>query len=259
MRFAFPKPLNGWRVLLGEVGIIVVGVLIALAAQQMVEDWNDRQRLAEAHRAISLELGDAAGQARVKIRAYRCTEPLFGRLAEIVDEAERTGRLPPVGELPQPNRYTWPSGAWQGLRNGSLADLESRDRLQGLSGIYAFVEALDRQQNRELEVWADIYQLVGPGRPFSAEEVARVRGSLREARLLNRLVTLQSIRILQLLKAYQIEIDRPSMELYLNSAVARAIATTCPGFGRVPARYGEAPLREVVIRANERPVIKPRR
>jgi hypothetical protein len=30
MHFHLPKPLHGWRAFAGEVGIIVVGVLIAL-------------------------------------------------------------------------------------------------------------------------------------------------------------------------------------------------------------------------------------
>jgi hypothetical protein len=37
MRFRLPKPLHGWRAFVGEVGIIVVGVLIALGAEQAVE------------------------------------------------------------------------------------------------------------------------------------------------------------------------------------------------------------------------------
>ena len=32
------KPLRGWREFSGEVGIIVLGVLIALGAQQVVQD-----------------------------------------------------------------------------------------------------------------------------------------------------------------------------------------------------------------------------
>ena len=37
MHFHLPKPLHGWREFAGEVGIIVLGVLIALGAEQLVE------------------------------------------------------------------------------------------------------------------------------------------------------------------------------------------------------------------------------
>jgi len=36
MHLHLPKPLHGWRELAGAVGIIVVGVLIALGAVQVV-------------------------------------------------------------------------------------------------------------------------------------------------------------------------------------------------------------------------------
>ena len=43
MRFDLIKPVNGWRAFWGEVGIIVLGVLIALGAQQVAERVRDRQ------------------------------------------------------------------------------------------------------------------------------------------------------------------------------------------------------------------------
>ena len=47
MHISVPKPLHGWRQFTGEVGIIVIGVLIALAA--LMDDQLDRVqiRLAE--------------------------------------------------------------------------------------------------------------------------------------------------------------------------------------------------------------------
>jgi len=42
MRFHLPKPLHGWRAFIGEVAIIVLGVLIALFAQQLLQSFNDR-------------------------------------------------------------------------------------------------------------------------------------------------------------------------------------------------------------------------
>jgi hypothetical protein len=45
MHFHLPKPLHGWRAFAGEVGIIVIGVLLALSAEQLVEwlHWRHQQ------------------------------------------------------------------------------------------------------------------------------------------------------------------------------------------------------------------------
>ena len=40
--FRLPKPLHCWREFAGEVAIIVMGVLIALGAEQVVISFNDR-------------------------------------------------------------------------------------------------------------------------------------------------------------------------------------------------------------------------
>ena len=38
MRFNLPKPLHGWREFAGEVGVIVLGVLIALGFEQIASE-----------------------------------------------------------------------------------------------------------------------------------------------------------------------------------------------------------------------------
>lgn len=43
MHIHLPKPLHGWRALIGEVGIIVIGVLIALGAEQVVTRVHEAQ------------------------------------------------------------------------------------------------------------------------------------------------------------------------------------------------------------------------
>ncbi len=45
MHIHLPKPLHGWRQFVGEVGIIVIGVLIALGAEQMVESLRWQQKV----------------------------------------------------------------------------------------------------------------------------------------------------------------------------------------------------------------------
>ena len=43
MKLSMPKPLHGWRAFAGEVGVIVLGVLLALGAQQLDETVNQRR------------------------------------------------------------------------------------------------------------------------------------------------------------------------------------------------------------------------
>ena len=56
MHFRLPTPLHGWREFAGEVGIIVLGVLIALGFGQIAEALHDRWNAAEARDAIRAEV-----------------------------------------------------------------------------------------------------------------------------------------------------------------------------------------------------------
>ena len=48
MHLKLPKPMHGWRVFAGEVGIIVIGVLIALGAEQVVQAGHQQQEAKQA-------------------------------------------------------------------------------------------------------------------------------------------------------------------------------------------------------------------
>jgi hypothetical protein len=55
MLFSLLKPVHGWRVFFGEIVIVVIGVLIALGAQQLVEDWGWREKVAHADSQLKRE------------------------------------------------------------------------------------------------------------------------------------------------------------------------------------------------------------
>ena len=99
MHFHLPKPLHGWREFAGEVGIIVIGVLIALGAEQLLENWHWRQRIDESDKALALELGELVGQAVVRVDESPCVEQRLDWLATVVDAAAASKRLPAIGRL----------------------------------------------------------------------------------------------------------------------------------------------------------------
>jgi hypothetical protein len=55
MHVRLPKPLHGWRAFAGEVGIIVLGVLIALGFEQVAQAIHWRYEAAKAQDALRNE------------------------------------------------------------------------------------------------------------------------------------------------------------------------------------------------------------
>ncbi|QNN66944.1 hypothetical protein H9L13_09850 [Sphingomonas lutea] len=95
------KPINGWRVFWGEVGIIVLGVLIALGAQQLASDWDDRRRARESLAAVEAELALNAKSFEERTFQQPCMDRRLNELTQILADARRTGRLPRIDGIGQ--------------------------------------------------------------------------------------------------------------------------------------------------------------
>jgi len=80
MHFHLPKPLHRWRELIGEVGIIVVGVLIALAAEQVVEAIHWHEKVQAAERNIDFEINVQLNSAEETVALSACAQPFFDAL-----------------------------------------------------------------------------------------------------------------------------------------------------------------------------------
>lgn len=72
MRVTFPKPLHGWRAFAGEVGIIVLGVLLALGAQQAAEEFDWRQKVRVVRQSLMSELGNNRARWNLTVVEAKC-------------------------------------------------------------------------------------------------------------------------------------------------------------------------------------------
>lgn len=110
MHVHLPKPLHGWRALVGEIGIIVVGVLIALSAEQLVQSIHERQDVAQLRAALRAELADdRARWEGIRVRD-RCTHWRLDALERWVASAPHGARL--VGNPFRVFLFNMHSSAW---------------------------------------------------------------------------------------------------------------------------------------------------
>src|SRR4051794_7061808 len=83
MYVKLPKPMHGWRAFVGEVGIIVLGVLIALAFGQLVDAWQWRDKVSHAEAAMRLELAEDDGpQAFGRALIGQCLDTQLGKIRD---------------------------------------------------------------------------------------------------------------------------------------------------------------------------------
>ena len=93
MDLHLPKPLHGWRQFVGEVGIIVLGVLIALGAEQVVQWIHAREDLRQVRAALNGELADDRARWEYMSAAESCTLKRLDALDEWVASAPSDARL----------------------------------------------------------------------------------------------------------------------------------------------------------------------
>ena len=122
MHFHLPKPLHGWRELAGEVGIIVVGVLIALAADTLIEraSWRQKVTLADANMRVEVERNrtNAAQYAILE----QCADRMLDRItADLINgNTADLAKLHAIGEpfVSEP----WTATAWEAAVAGQIGE-----------------------------------------------------------------------------------------------------------------------------------------
>jgi len=176
-----PKPWRGWRELLKEVGTIVIGVLIALGAEQTVEALHHRQIVARGEDALHDNFARFVQYKSEIDQEAPCMAARVAELRAILDNAAKTRRLGLVGTIPQPYPLPWQIDTWEAMVASGAAPylpqaktvLYSRIAMSGVD-LYAVATS-------EWTEWGALRSLSGPPRPFSEAEEAKARDTLARA------------------------------------------------------------------------------
>jgi hypothetical protein len=87
MHFHLPKPLHGWREFAGEVGIIVIGVLIALGAEQAVSSLHDRSEARHAEENVVSEVEQDLDIFRRRAAIKPCIDRRLDEIEQLIRAA----------------------------------------------------------------------------------------------------------------------------------------------------------------------------
>ncbi len=239
MHFRLPKPLHGWREFIGEVGIIVVGVLIALAAEQLVETIHWKSQVAEARTALGVEISDSLGQAIEREKLSRCVNKRLDEISVILSQASRSGRLPAVGDIGRPPFRTWVDNSWQSTMAGQTASHFDRHELSQLSVVYDFVRRASQASEEELQAWTDLQSIIGPGRPVSADEIGVLVRAVERARAVDAYISVYGLRLRQIADRVPLPYDQATIAEAADRPLSNQELCT-PISADVPPQYGHS-------------------
>lgn len=198
MHFHIPKPLHGWREFAGEVGIIVVGVLIALGFEQMAESWSWHERSAKGMEAIRGEMAINYNFAT----EMAVTAPCIDRQLAVLEDkvASSGGLLTAASNYSEAiyARYTyrapsreWPDQVWQALVSEGVTSHLRPNFRSHVAVAYDHVRQ-NRATNRMNDQLAYRLQLLARPVPLDPasrnhliEEIEEARGNFDDMRLLS--------------------------------------------------------------------------
>lgn len=193
-----------------------------------------------ARKAIGLELGESVGQGLERVRLYDCVERRLDELADIVDNAMKTGRLAPLGDIALPTPHTWDHGTWDSAVSAQTASHFNREELAAYVSAFEYVVGLGDISLQEFDAWTNLYALVGPGRSLSSAEAGEVIRAISRARMINRRMARRGLLLSQLVEAYRLQVDDAYKLPHLNKPlssypICRRIHAA------IPLRHGQAP------------------
>ena len=194
MHFHLPKPLHGWRALVGEVGIIVLGVIIALAFEQAAEEihWKRQVDSARAgiHREMAFDLGDFADRLRIA----PCLEGDLAEAQRRIDIAAATGSTPsPALAADSPGRLLL-VGEYEAQQSAQNLVHFPAEELSGLGLWYDQAHDLAKWDEQEDATWTNLGLLAPAGAKLGPLDLALLRRDLVAAREFESLMVINAKR-----------------------------------------------------------------
>jgi hypothetical protein len=179
-----PKPWHGWREFLKEYGIIVLGVLTALGAEQFVEALHWRHEVADTREALDRELADD----RTRLERMRSQDACYLRRLDDLDRWADAGLPGSPTSLGEPTFRSFHTSAWEVAEaSQAAAHIPLAQRLR-YGSLFDALTTGRAAVNDEREAWTAILAVAAapggagaPDRMKQATAVARDRAQHRRS------------------------------------------------------------------------------
>lgn len=178
MRVKFPRPLKGWREFIGEVGTILLGVLLALAAQEFVQSLHWKREVKETRKALDAELSRDLAAFNYRYDNRQCIADRLSELSRWADSLGNGTKLRLRHGIDEPPFFLIRSAAWE-ITDGEIA---SRIPLQAKLNYAAFYDGMrqfSELKHDESDAWATLHQY-GTAERLNEADLRVVRTALKD-------------------------------------------------------------------------------
>ncbi len=174
-----PRPFHNWREFVKEVGTIVLGVGIALAAEQGVERWREHRQYLADREAVRTELGLQVANMQRRTQTASCAVRRLEEVGALLDKAEAHQPFTPPSWIGRPQVMIVRTASESDISRSTLFPA-SEQQIYGL--IYAWLHTMSQYQDQEQLAWSRLLPLEGRS-SLTPEMIADMRAAMGEARM----------------------------------------------------------------------------
>jgi hypothetical protein len=198
-----PKGFHNWREFTKEVVTIVIGVLIALAAEQIAQTLQWRHEVGIVTDSLDDELADDLFAAKERVKIADCQRQTLDRLDALADESKDTLV---IRTAPLTRNRIWGSAAWDAaVASQAIAHMD-HDTRNAYANLFSFVPLFRQLNLRQEELWATINAYRHP-RPLTETSRQRFIEAVSELRALTGTMNLAAAQFVEQAKPLNIALE----------------------------------------------------
>jgi hypothetical protein len=210
MRVHLPKPLHGWRDFAGEVGVIVLGVLIAIGLGQVVDMMRWRAEVRDARAALGDDMAQSNRVFAYRVAAHDCVARRLDRLNAIIEASAKHQPVPALGDVFPDIGNALFKNAWETSRAAQTLVHFDRKTLRLYGSYYIQLDNIGVFMLREGEDWGVLRVLSGdPGR-LGPTDIANLRVAAMHAAFENDIIAGIALDELDTSKALGVAVPLPN-------------------------------------------------
>ena len=206
-----PKPIHSWRELLTEIGVVVIGIVIAICLEQFVEylHWNSEVKIARKALTAEMAIIDTFYASRLVMAP--CVDHKLDRVTGMISDIA-AGR-PPSAIVTSFNGLgaLLSDSEWQSERSSQALTHFPREELALMSRFYGQVSDMRGWESQEANAWAQLAVLLDATQNLGSDDLAQLRLNYHLARRFEYIIPLNARR--QLATSDALGIKYPALNL----------------------------------------------
>jgi hypothetical protein len=222
-----PRPAHNWREFLSEIAIVVIGIVIALTGEEVLQGFELRAKVRHTEELMRDELAlDDGPQVQQRIALAPCIEDNLGRIRNEIEQGSPRSVLIEVMDGFNPPRHTWDSITFQGATASGIISHLPPERVWRWIYVFSLMPLLDRANEREFLDVAGLRSLSRVGGPLTESERGRLLETVEALRRDNADIVAHVIPAAAAMKELGIRVlahTKPRSDLFAPAGPSRVI------------------------------------